>query len=791
MEKRKAFLFIAILVSLFVLLCFNGCAGGTGDDDDDDDDDDGEEGEGESEGEGEDDPGTIISDDSELKADGVDPVPPLHLDPERPTSNSPVSVTVEVADSTGVTITFEGGGCGTLTTQTGVSPMIVTGTSAASGFCSIKADVQMAAEVQHMEASFEIQASEPAIPPIAIDGAVYQFSAFPAASGVADAPVVSTISGPESFINGSSSNFSLAFTSSRSVSQMLVQVSGFDGYFLLPVPAESSSVDFKMSFDDDIMERLGGEKALKEGGAVLQMLVSLVDAAGAIGNAYNWMMSGVEVASGDVKASISWDTATDVDLHVIEPDGTEIYYSNRNSSSGGSLDLDSNPGCNIDGVNNENIFWPAGQSPTGEYTVSAVMYSDCEQGGASGTITISYCGPDSPLVEAFSLGSTGSSQSWTINNTCAYKVSGTVKYEDFAVTSAGLSASGSMVPVRFITVQVVREEDEEVLAEGFTDTRGRYSIDFENDGESGYYVQVVAETDSERLKQKVTDLDGNLYSWRTEDSYDETETPDNKDINIEIKKDVSGAALNIWDVGVTTSTYAKIYGGATLPAIQFLWTDGQKPLGEDASFFTSKNKIYVLGDPDDSDCYDDIILGHEYGHFVMSAISRDDSPGGGHSSNEQSNPLLAMSEGWATFFGVTAFGGSTYIDTNKGGVGVYYSIETLPATKPLGNEGDKLDGNLSEAVAAAVLLDLFDSDNETKDTLSNIGVWNVITTYFKKDNSKFSDRGVAGVDLVDFLDGWFCLGYGEKGEDDSTGVRGNVKGLHKLSYDFTDLASCE
>jgi len=46
--------------------------------------------------------------------------------------------------------------------------------------------------------------------------------------------------------------------------------------------------------------------------------------------------------------------------------------------------------------------------------------------------------------------------------------------------------------------------------------------------------------------------------------------------------------------------------------------------------------------------------------------------------------------------------------------------------------------------------------------------------------------GLAGV--VDFLDGWSCLGYGDQGADDTKGMRGIVKTLHKLSYDFAVLA---
>ena len=51
------------------------------------------------------------------------------------------------------------------------------------------------------------------------------------------------------------------------------------------------------------------------------------------------------------------------------------------------------------------------------------------------------------------------------------------------------------------------------------------------------------------------------------------------------------------------------------------------------------------------------------------------------------------------------------------------------------------------------------------------------------------DRGVAGADLVNVLDGWFCKGLGERG-DASSGVEGIVKGIHQFPYDFAAVADC-
>lgn len=91
--------------------------------------------------------------------------------------------------------------------------------------------------------------------------------------------------------------------------------------------------------------------------------------------------------AGPVQVTVRWDTDTDVDLHLDEPlpDGgvCEIYYGDTggaasNCGAVGELDLDSNAGCSIDGVDIENIIYPPGQpAPSGTYTVRVDYYDAC------------------------------------------------------------------------------------------------------------------------------------------------------------------------------------------------------------------------------------------------------------------------------------------------------------------------------------------------------------------------------------------------------------------------------
>jgi hypothetical protein len=82
------------------------------------------------------------------------------------------------------------------------------------------------------------------------------------------------------------------------------------------------------------------------------------------------------VGTGDVQVTLTWSSNDDLDLHVIDPQGYEIYYANSSVPSGGQLDRDNECGNMVVG-RPENIFWPTGVAPTGEYQVYVKYYGAC------------------------------------------------------------------------------------------------------------------------------------------------------------------------------------------------------------------------------------------------------------------------------------------------------------------------------------------------------------------------------------------------------------------------------
>jgi len=89
-----------------------------------------------------------------------------------------------------------------------------------------------------------------------------------------------------------------------------------------------------------------------------------------------------DLATGDVRVTLTWGDTADLDLAVTDPNGETIYYDVKSSSSGGQLDVDANGGCNSAITSPaENIIWPD-TGPSGRYVVQVSIYDDCGAGAS-------------------------------------------------------------------------------------------------------------------------------------------------------------------------------------------------------------------------------------------------------------------------------------------------------------------------------------------------------------------------------------------------------------------------
>ncbi len=98
-------------------------------------------------------------------------------------------------------------------------------------------------------------------------------------------------------------------------------------------------------------------------------------------------LRGAGAKSGDVRISLLWDNTNDLDLHVIDPSGEEIFYGRKRARSLGELDVD----MNVSTVTTkpvENVYWPTGRAPSGHYRVLVHFFTDRESRATPFTVEV-------------------------------------------------------------------------------------------------------------------------------------------------------------------------------------------------------------------------------------------------------------------------------------------------------------------------------------------------------------------------------------------------------------------
>jgi hypothetical protein len=201
---------------------------------------------------------------------------------------------------------------------------------------------------------------------LSVDGAAFVSGSFPSPSSGDALPEVTDVTGNSSVIEGGSNP--IAVYTSVPALKILVGVQGTKGYFEYADGKKSTAMVYSLSLV--LSTSIPGEEFV--------IIVAIVDDYGLISEIFELPVSIIEVGTGQLQVSLSWDQPNDVDLHLVEPDGEEIYYGTDYSSNGGVLDLDSNPGCSIDGVQNENITYSDESTvETGTYIVRVDLYDGC------------------------------------------------------------------------------------------------------------------------------------------------------------------------------------------------------------------------------------------------------------------------------------------------------------------------------------------------------------------------------------------------------------------------------
>ena len=348
-------------------------------------------------------------------------------------------------------------------------------------------------------------------------------------------------------------------------------------------------------------------------------------------------------------------------------------------------------------------------------------------------------------------------------------VRGAVSYPDRIYDDEGYDGAHRLEPAPYVTVElmnVLSTGEARLIATGHTDHEGRYRFRVRVKAPLSLKVRalskVVLGLDQSRVIDR-SDL-GALYAiehtepsrWTAPtESAEAFDAPERAllltlpDLIPREESSMAGA-LNILEATVTGFEQVRVHSREPLPLLTYRWVVGR---AFSCGSCYGRTVISLGGQVEDPDQYDDHIILHEMGHFIISHLSVDDSPGGSHRGRAVS-PLLAYGEGVAYFWASLVMNDPLIVDwmyPTPWVVDIERGIfNGAPVT--LGVEGGVLDGAHHEELVSTALWDITDSvtEEEPEDLLS-LGEERVMSILFEDLPQYEGDVGAAGIDLADWL----------------------------------------
>jgi len=352
-----------------------------------------------------------------------------------------------------------------------------------------------------------------------------------------------------------------------------------------------------------------------------------------------------------------------------------------------------------------------------------------------------------------------------------YTVGGVVRYEDRAPLAAGADAAlgdPTPVPARGVSVAVIDDASGSTLATSTTDDTGTYSLAFATFG--GEAVHVLASATSTLATRPITvlRLDNRIHGFGG--ATFGAGVAATQDVLVTIASG-EAQAFNVFDqMVIGFDRLQAVYADPSPPPLKIVWEKGN----DDGTYYF-EHAIHLLGDVSDDDGFDDTVMLHELGHYVEDVEGRTDSPGGSHDGTP-TDPRLAWSEGWATYWALAVRDQPIYMDTNAGGgFNQNADIEVVKA-----NAGGAIGQDVSEDMVAEILWDMGDAPSGDDDPLAGTHDADILVQQQYLKTAVLRNVGSGGADLVDWLDGWFV----KDGLTHCTGVKKVVLTDHSFPYDF-------
>ncbi|MBZ0233470.1 MAG: hypothetical protein K8M05_14180, partial [Deltaproteobacteria bacterium] len=351
----------------------------------------------------------------------------------------------------------------------------------------------------------------------------------------------------------------------------------------------------------------------------------------------------------------------------------------------------------------------------------------------------------------------------------AFVVRGRVRWEDRPLSPGELGAAIA-VPARGVMVSVLDDANDATLATGSTADDGSFTLRY--DATAGARVRVTTYSRSRATVRpvRVRNASGYLHAVGSPSFTAGAAAP----VDLVITGTASAAAWNALDNMVRGMDLVRARGITSIAPLIVYWQLGSAT----GSYYQGgSNELHLDGD----DGYDDVVALHEFGHYLQDEYSASDNPGGAHDGSP-ADPRLAWGEGGATWFAIAARGVPYYIDYAAGGgwhVELEDRVHAASLTSPMSQ-------NISEWMVAEVMWDVsdgsLDGDGDPMTPGDPAAVFDVLVGYLVAPSA--ADRGRAGVDLVDWLDGWFM----HHGMASCAAMRALVRDRYRFPYDFAGPA---
>ena len=372
----------------------------------------------------------------------------------------------------------------------------------------------------------------------------------------------------------------------------------------------------------------------------------------------------------------------------------------------------------------------------------------------------------------------------------AMSVSASFAFEKPLAGLAGLNLSAPIqIPIRNALVTVNKVLDDTEIARAYTDDVGTVTFELSTSEALKMRVLTLGHVDSHPFVVTDCPMDdcdgsaGNTYALESE-AFSASEEHTTLALTLATLNSGVAGAFNIFEVLLRGTHFAVQHFGAVPPTHFARWLSGSSTICPGGTSCFLKDTLYITSSDADTDEFDDAVILHEYGHFLEHVYGNPETSVGAH-DGDRTDPVLAWKEGFGTYIACSVNQSPIYVDTFPGVEPLVVDIRTkgsstYPANPTTINGMNQL---ISEFLVAEILWKL----TKGPQGIGGKGegaVLSALSTYLP--GADFVDRGVKGIDLVDFLDAWFYSGQG-----DAPYVSEIVVDDAGFPYDFNGPFNCE